>query len=130
MSERSDGQVDEVGGPMIANRDANDLFVADTLERRFPKVHLRLISILRVQGAPLGMIPGTVDVWCRDYLLVQMAENRFVQFRYEPDNLVGEYRRLRADGAIRPTLPWLRSCVRSEVVLDGGNVVRVVVRRS
>ena len=52
-----------------------------------------------------------------------MAENRFVQFRYEPDYLTGKYHHLRADGEIGPSLPWLKECRRSKIVLDGGNVV-------
>jgi len=37
--------------------------------------------------------------------------------------LNGKYRRLRADGEVGPTLPWKGECRRSEVGLDGGNVV-------
>jgi agmatine deiminase len=51
------------------------------------------------------------------------AGDRFVQFRYEPDYLTGKYRHLRADGEIGLALPWLKNCVRSSIVLDGGNVV-------
>ncbi len=54
---------------------------------------------------------------------IQVAEDRFVQFRYAPDYLTGKYRHLRADGEIGPKLPWLKGCLRSEIVLDGGNVV-------
>ena len=71
-----------------------------------------------------GIIPGTKDIWCRDYLPIQVSENRFVQFRYAPDYLTGKYRHLRADGEIGSTLPFMKNCVRSEIVLDGGNVVR------
>lgn len=55
---------------------------------------------------------------------IQVSEDRFVQFRYAPDYLSGKYRHLRADGEIGPTLPFIKDCVRSEIVLDGGNVVR------
>lgn len=109
---------------MIADGETNVVFVADSLERKFPEVHRGLESILADHGIPFGVIPGTRDIWCRDYLPVQTARNRFVQFRYAPDYLTGRYRHLRADGEIGPTLPWVQNCVRSEIVLDGGNVVR------
>ena len=108
---------------MIADYDTNVVFVADTLERRFPEVYRGLASILGQHAIPLRTIPGTKDIWCRDYMPVQVAEDRFVQFRYAPDYLRGKYRHLRADGEIGPTLPWVRDCVLSEIVLAGGNVV-------
>ena len=108
---------------MIADHETNVVYVADTLERKYPDVHRRLASILREHAIPLRVIPGTVDVWCRDYFPVQVAEGRFVQFRYEPDYLTGEYHHLRADGEIGPTLPWFKECRRSGIVLDGGNFV-------
>ncbi len=108
---------------MIQDRDTNIVFVADRLERRFPDVYRGLMAILTEHGIPLRTIPGTRSVWCRDYLPVQVAEDRFVQFRYEPDYLTGKYRHLRADGEIGPRLSWLEGCLQSEVVLDGGNVV-------
>jgi agmatine deiminase len=116
---------------MIADSECNVVFVADSLEGRFPGVYRGLASILAEHAIPLRTIPGTRDVWCLDYLPVRVAENRFVQFRYEPDYLTGKYRHLRADGEIGPTLPWLKGVRRSEIVLDGGNVVawgdRVIV---
>lgn len=108
---------------MIAGAGADVVFVADTLARRFSAIHRRLGSILREHGVPLETIPGTLDIWCRDYMPIQAAEGQFVQFRYEPDYLTGKYRRLRADGGIGPTMPRLGTCLRSELVLDGGNVV-------
>lgn len=108
---------------MIADCDTNVVFVADTLEPRFPQVHRGLKTILDSHGIPLRIIPGTRDIWCRDYMPVQAAGDRFVQFRYEPDYLTGKFRHLRADGKIGPTLPWIENCVQSDLVLDGGNVV-------
>jgi len=108
---------------MIADSDTNVVFIADTLAQRFPAVYRGLASILREHAIPLRTIPGSYDVWTRDYLPVQVAEDCFVQFRYAPDYLTGKYRRLRADGEVGPTLPWMGECRRSEVVLDGGNVV-------
>lgn len=108
---------------MIADHQTNTVFVADTLEPQFPEVFHGLKAILDRHGIPLGIIPGTRSVWCRDYMPIQVTENRFVQFRYAPDYLTGKYRHLRADGEIGPTLALIENCVRSEIVLDGGNIV-------
>jgi agmatine deiminase len=109
---------------MIADNETNVVYVADTLEPRFPAVFRGLKTILESHGIPLRVIPGTLDIWCRDYMPIQVAEHRFVQFRYAPDYLTGKYRHLRADGKIGPNLPWIDNCIRSEIVLDGGNVVK------
>ncbi len=108
---------------MIADSDTNVVFVAGSLERRFPTVYRGLASILSGHAIPLRTIQETRQVWCRDYMPIQVAEDGFVQFRYGPDYLTGKYRHLRADGEIGPKLPWLAGCLRSGVVLDGGNVV-------
>lgn len=108
---------------MIADCDTNVVFVADTLEKKLPHVHEQLSSILAERGVPVRAIPGTLDMWSRDYMPVQVRDDRFVQFVYKPDYLTGRYRHLRADGKIGPMLPWIKECVRSDIVLDGGNVV-------
>jgi agmatine deiminase len=109
---------------MIADCDTNVVYLADTLEPRFSQVYRGLKSILAEHGIPLRKIPGTRDIWCRDYMPVQVAEDRFVQFRYAPDYLTRKYRHLRRDGEIGPTLPWVQDCIRSQIVLDVGNIVR------
>jgi agmatine deiminase len=73
---------------MIAGCDTNVVFVADTLEPRFPEVDRGLKAILAQHGIPLMTISGTRDIWGRDYMPVQVAEDRFVQFRFEPDYLI------------------------------------------
>ena len=116
---------------MIADLETNVVFVADTLEREFPAVYSGLRDILGRHEIPLREIPETRSIWCRDYMPIQVSEDRFVQFRYAPDYLVGKYRHLRADGQIGLGLPHVKNCERSEIVLDGGNVVggrdRVIV---
>jgi hypothetical protein len=109
---------------MIADSETNVVYVADTLELKFPAVYQGLKTILESHGIPLGVIPGTRDIWCRDYMPVHVTKQQFGQFRYAPDYLTGKYRHLRADGEIGPNLPLVKNCVRSEIVLDGGNVVK------
>lgn len=109
---------------MIADGDSNVVFVADSLGRNFPEIHGKLDAILRYHDIPMRTISGTRQVWCRDYMPIQVADGRFVQFRYAPDYLVGRYRHLRADGEIGSKFPWVESHIRSGIVLDGGNVVR------
>ena len=77
---------------MIADRDANVVYVADILEQRFPAVYQGLASILKEHDVPLRTIPGRLAVWCRVYLSVQVAEERVRPVPLRPDYLIGKYR--------------------------------------
>ena len=103
---------------MIPDRETNAVFISGLLPGRHPRV----AAALRAASSDrLRVIPGTRDVWCRDYMPVQLAPGRFVQFRYDPDYLRGDphLRTKNAAGLLN-----LEHCQWSNLVLDGGNVVR------
>jgi agmatine deiminase len=102
---------------MIPDADTNVVYISDRLAIDHPQIEHDLRSIL---GDPLHTIPGTKDIWCRDYMPVQLDASRYVQFRYRPDYLVG-YEHLQTDDAA--SLLELPNCARSDLVIDGGNVV-------
>src|SRR4051794_22486519 len=70
---------------MIAEWDTNHLFLSDRLENKEPALLVSLRSVLT--GVPIHIIPGTADIWCRDYMPIQLDEVRFCQFVYDPDYL-------------------------------------------
>ena len=45
----------------------------------------RLKIILDYEAVQYGFIDGTRDIWCRDYMPVQVSKDKFVQFTYFPD---------------------------------------------
>ncbi len=88
------------------------------MQKRF---YRKFIKVLEENGIRYGLLPGTKDIWCRDYMPIQTAKNRFIQFNYAPSYLKG-YKHLITDTkkvckaiGIRPIL--------SNIILDGGNVV-------
>jgi agmatine deiminase len=74
---------------MICDPVANVVLISDLLEPRFPQLVRRLRCILGEYEIPLRIIGGTKDIWCRDYMPVQVAPGRYVKFCYSPDYLVG-----------------------------------------
>ena len=104
---------------MIPDWETNHLFLSDRLENDFPALLASLRSVLN--GVTIDIIPGTSDIWCRDYMPIQLDENRFCQFVYNPDYL-REFRHL-----ITPPekcrLAFMEHCRQEALVLDGGNVV-------
>ena len=110
---------------MIPDQETNFLFLADTLEKKYPDFYARFIKTLAELKIPFDILPGTKDVWAVDYMPIQTAKDRFVQFVYNPDYL-------------RDSIKWRKTisdvdgiCAaidlrpeQSNIVLDGGNVTR------
>ena len=104
---------------MIPDWETNQLFLSDRLEDTFPALVARLRSVLN--GVTIDIIPGTSDIWCRDYMPIQLAENNFCQFRYNPDYLRDHQHLVTPPDKCR--LPFMVDCRQEPIVLDGGNAV-------
>jgi agmatine deiminase len=104
---------------MIVEWDTNTLFVSDLLEKKY----LALVASLQAAliGVPIEMILGTADIWCRDYMPIQLDQDRFCQFVYAPDYLQGHEHLITPPDKCR--LPFMLDCRQESLVLDGGNVV-------
>jgi agmatine deiminase len=104
----------------------NFVYVSDLLERRFPSVYEGLERILSEHGIGFGVVKKTKDIWIRDYAPIQLDQDgSFVMFRYFPDYLRHGYRHLITDARkIMPGLQGVRNCEFTDIILDGGNVVR------
>jgi hypothetical protein len=107
---------------MIPDARADTVFIADTLDRRFPAVADGLRRILDAHGIPVRTIVGTRDIWCRDYMPIQTDIGEFARFRYDPDYLKRHQELVTRPTDIEP-IPEIEGCRDSEIVLDGGNVV-------
>jgi agmatine deiminase len=108
---------------MITDRDADLVFISDRLVQAHPVLVGGLRDILAKHGIAMKEIGGTRDIWCRDYMPVQVGEGEFVRFRYEPDYLRGHEHLITRPGDVG-LIPEIGQCVDSGIVLDGGNVVR------
>ena len=103
---------------MVPDSDTQTVFISQLLHVRYPGVAKELRSVLAGQ---LKIISEAKDIWCRDYMPIQLDMNRYVQFRYDPDYL-------RCDPQLRTqngfALLNLTNCIQSDLVIDGGNIVR------
>lgn len=100
------------------DQSAETVFVSALLRKRYPNLFRELATIFDPR---LRLIPGTRDVWCRDYMPVRVGDNRFIQFRYEPDYL-RDVPHLRTPNAF--DLLKLSDVRQSGLIIDGGNIVR------
>jgi agmatine deiminase len=94
------------------------------LSHILPKgLHKSVARAAKTTGTCVGILRGTRDIWCRDFMPIQIGVGQFVQFRYLPDYLDGHEGMITSPEVARAALPAGSRCVRSSVVLDGGNVV-------
>jgi Peptidylarginine deiminase and related enzymes len=85
-------------------------------------------AVLEQYGIEVGVLHDTEDYWCRDYMPLQVAEDRFVKYRYFPNYLdKPNLRRYRTE----VEKPWSHlgiddKCLvnLSDITLDGGNMVK------
>jgi len=111
---------------VIPDEQTNCVYFSELLLERFPGLAQKVTGYLLEAGVTVRWIPGTRDIWCRDYMPIQVAKDRFVQFVYRPDYLFNdEYKdTITPPEVIRAVIPAGNTCEQSEIILDGGNVVR------
>ncbi len=108
---------------MIENKNTNIVYLSDLLQtdERFEKTCNRLKQILEKGNIKYKFLKSTKDIWCRDYMPIQVENDELIQFRYEPSYLKNEFN-LQSDprtvckaNKIEPKF--------SNINLDGGNIV-------
>jgi len=97
------------------------IYLADTLFLRFPTTAAALQRAFVAAGATVGLLPGTRDIWARDYMPVP-TPGGLTQFCYAPDYLRPDVKRTITNGGLVASalgLPFRRN----SLLVDGGNVV-------
>ncbi|MEK0337974.1 MAG: agmatine deiminase family protein, partial [Nitrosopumilus sp.] len=89
-----------------------------------------LKRILLDYNIQLRELEYTNDIWCRDYMPVQINNNTFLKYRYDPDYLKSK-EHIHSRTNTNEVWNWLtkhhHTCLKnnhSMLVLDGGNVVK------
>ena len=110
---------------MIADNQTNHLYLADSLPKKYPVFYNQFKTKLIDNNIDFTLLPKTKDIWAVDYMPIQIDEDNFVQFVYNPNYL-------------RDTIKWRNTISdvdlickeinltrnKSNIILDGGNVVR------
>jgi agmatine deiminase len=108
---------------MIPGNETDIVYLSEKLhsDERFTNACDTLVKLLHKHGIKHDFLKATNDIWCRDYMPVQIEKGKFIQFRYEPSYLVNDLEH-QSDpievckaNKIEPQF--------SKINLDGGNVV-------
>lgn len=112
----------------VFDADSNTVYISGRLESEHPDFYNRFVNILSSIGIPYCVMQNTNDIWARDYMPIQIYEDYFVQYCYNPDYLRNsdseEDRESITDNDIVCKELGI-SCYKSELIIDGGNVVKV-----
>jgi agmatine deiminase len=107
---------------MISDRQKNVVYVTESLKTRLPRLHNELAEILATHQVPLKHLGNCADIWARDFMPVQISPANYVKFRYAPEYLEG-YEHLMTPESVALAPACIGTARRSNIVLDGGNVV-------
>jgi agmatine deiminase len=113
---------------MIPDQDTNTIFFSDLLRTnlKYAGACARITSVLDSFGVQYNFLPKTKDIWARDYMPIQISEDKFIEYRYDPDYLQGDqknYRDLKTyPDIVCDTIG--KKTTKSEILMDGGNVVK------
>lgn len=108
---------------MIPGKETNKVYLSERLfsDEPFTETCNTLIALLKKHDIRHDFLKATKDIWCRDYMPIQIDKGKFVQFRYEPSYLKDDPE-LQSDpkevckaNNIEPQF--------SKINLDGGNIV-------
>jgi agmatine/peptidylarginine deiminase len=111
---------------MISDFETNSIYFSELLktEERLTGLFNELSGVLKSQGINPKFLPKTKDIWARDYMPIQLTNEKFVEYRYDPDYLQGiQYRHLKTSPDIVCDAIGLKTN-KTDIILDGGNVVK------
>ena len=111
---------------MITDAQTNFVYFSELLKtnQKYAAFCGNLTAILDKHKIAYDFLPETNDIWCRDYMPIQVSGNKFIEYRYDPDYLQAKkWRSLKS----YPDLICDRTAIKTQkndVILDGGNVVK------
>ena len=111
---------------MITDSQTNFVYFSDLLQTMpaYAEFCERLTCILNKHKIDYSFLPETNDIWCRDYMPIQVNKNKFVEYRYDPDYLQAKKnRKLKTYPDLVCDKIGLQT-IKTDLILDGGNVIK------
>jgi agmatine/peptidylarginine deiminase len=113
---------------MISDKATNVIYFSNKLKTNsiFSETVEQLTQLLDHIRIEYSFLPNTKDIWARDYMPIQISENNFIEYRYDPDYLQGKtkgFRNLKTYPDIVCDSMKLKT-IKTDIILDGGNIVK------
>lgn len=109
---------------MITEQYKDKVFFSQLLRTDYPNIYKDVCGILDANNVAHETLPLTKDYWCRDYMPIQYACDRFSQFVYNPDYLRGKEKYITDVDKVMNKIEDKNFTINhSSLVIDGGNIV-------
>lgn len=110
---------------MIMDGDTDMVYISSLLQEECPDFYKRLVGLLQMNNISYNLIQNTNDIWVRDYMPIQIYQDHFVRYCYNPDYLQRSKEDLESVTDVNLACNEVGiSCYKIDLVIDGGNVVR------
>ena len=102
----------------------NKVYFSNLLALSYPSIWKEISEVLAKYNYTAVRLTYTKDYWCRDFMPIQVGNNKFVQFRYDPDYLADLRKyKTNSDDTIKHFTDFTIKTSKSNLVVDGGNMV-------
>lgn len=109
---------------MLTDNKTNKIYFSAWLPTVCPVLWENIHRECSARNVRHELLDDTADIWCRDYMPIQIDNNEFVGYRYTPDYLMAKRKKRYITDArkVCATLPY--NVKHIDLVIDGGNVVK------
>lgn len=113
---------------MITDNQTNKIYFSPALEKECPKLWESIHKALTERGIRHGLLlREPMYIWCRDYMPIQITDDKFVSYHFKPDYLLKYKNRyqyaLACDGG-KICSEMNYPTKKMNLIIDGGNVVK------
>lgn len=110
---------------MIPDYECNAVYFSEWLKKDYPDIFKGLARILNKHNVAYDIIPNTKDVWCRDYMPIQLDKERYLCYEYKPDYLMKSVsNRKYITDSLNVCRDMRLDVKETAIIIDGGNVVK------
>lgn len=111
---------------MIPDYGCNAVYFSEWLKKDYSDIYKGLARILNKHNVAYDIIPNTKDVWCRDYMPLQLDKERYLCYEYKPDYLMNSARNWKyITDSLNVCRGMQLNIKKTPLIMDGGNVVKV-----
>lgn len=109
----------------ITDSDSNKVYLSSWLKDECPDFYGRFISLLQDYGISYQVMQSTNDIWARDYMPIQIYDDHFVRYCYNPNYLQKNEEDKESITDVDSVCKELGILTyKTDLVIDGGNVVK------